>query len=139
MSLCLRVSLRIQSKCGKVRSRKTPNTYTFHAVIVEPFCVSVLVYFNSFCYSSVHAPESWKPLKYRSSRLEVFGVFKFHKTHGKATVSESLFNKVAGFRPASFLKQRSQHFFSIMQSFEEHLFYWVPPDDCFLKQTSPWS
>ena len=100
---------------------------------VEPFCVSVLVYFNSFCYSSVHAPESWKPLKYRSSRLEVFGVFKFHKTHGKATVSESLFNKVAGFRPASFLKQRSQHFFSIMQSFEEHLFYWVPPDDCFLK------
>ena len=27
------VSLRIQSKCGKIRTRKTPNTDTFHAVL----------------------------------------------------------------------------------------------------------
>ena len=27
------VSLHIQSKCGKTRTRKTPNTDTFHAVI----------------------------------------------------------------------------------------------------------
>ena len=26
------VSLRIQSKCGKIRTGKTPNTYAFHAV-----------------------------------------------------------------------------------------------------------
>ena len=26
------VSLRIQSECGKIRTRKTPNTDTFHAV-----------------------------------------------------------------------------------------------------------
>ena len=26
------VNLRIQSKCGKIRTRKTPNTDTFHAV-----------------------------------------------------------------------------------------------------------
>ena len=29
------VSLRIQSKCGKMRTRKTPNTDTFHAVWIE--------------------------------------------------------------------------------------------------------
>ena len=29
------VSLRIQSECGKIRTRKTPNTDTFHAVINE--------------------------------------------------------------------------------------------------------
>ena len=27
------VSLRIQSKCGKIRTRITPNTDTFHAVL----------------------------------------------------------------------------------------------------------
>ena len=27
------VSLRIQSECGKMRTRKTPNTTTFHAVL----------------------------------------------------------------------------------------------------------
>ena len=27
------VSLRIQSECGKTRTRKTPNTGTFHAVV----------------------------------------------------------------------------------------------------------
>ena len=30
-----RVSLRIQSECGKIRTRKTPNTDTFYAVIVK--------------------------------------------------------------------------------------------------------
>ena len=29
------VSLRIQSECGKIRTRKTPNTDTFHAVRVD--------------------------------------------------------------------------------------------------------
>ena len=28
------VSLRIQSKCGKIRTRITPNTYTFYAVVL---------------------------------------------------------------------------------------------------------
>ena len=32
-----RVSLRIQSKCGKIRTRITPNTDTFHAVITLAF------------------------------------------------------------------------------------------------------
>ena len=31
------LSLRIQSKCGKVQTRKTPNPGTFHAVISSPF------------------------------------------------------------------------------------------------------
>ena len=29
------VSFRIQSECGKIRTRKSPNTVTFHAVIVN--------------------------------------------------------------------------------------------------------
>ena len=31
METC-KVNLRIQSECGKIRTRETPNTYTFHAV-----------------------------------------------------------------------------------------------------------
>ena len=30
-----RVTLRIQSECAKIRTRKSPNTVTFHAVIVK--------------------------------------------------------------------------------------------------------
>ena len=36
------VSLRIQSKCGKMRTRITPNTDTFHAVLEEEFIKYVL-------------------------------------------------------------------------------------------------
>ena len=32
------VSLRIQSECGKIRTRKTPNTDTFHAVWCLTYC-----------------------------------------------------------------------------------------------------
>ena len=31
------VSLRIQSKCGKIPTRITPNTDTFHAVIAQDY------------------------------------------------------------------------------------------------------
>ena len=33
-----RIFLRIQYKCGKIQTRKTPNTDTFHAVNVMTFC-----------------------------------------------------------------------------------------------------
>ena len=68
-AVLLRVSLRIQSECGIIRTRKTPNMENFHALIVDPFRANVLVYFNSLCYFSVLAAESWHPLKYRSSCL----------------------------------------------------------------------
>ena len=32
------VSLLIQSECGKIRTRKIPHTYTFHAKIIIQFC-----------------------------------------------------------------------------------------------------
>ena len=32
-----RVSLHIQSECGKMRTRRTPNTDTFHAVSISRF------------------------------------------------------------------------------------------------------
>ena len=38
-----RVSLRLQSECGKMRTRITPNTDTFHAVIV---IVSIIMIMN---------------------------------------------------------------------------------------------
>ena len=31
------VSLRIESKCGKIQTRRTPNTDTFHAVEIKMF------------------------------------------------------------------------------------------------------
>ena len=36
------VSLRIQSECGKIRTRITPNTDTFHAVMVLDFMINYL-------------------------------------------------------------------------------------------------
>ena len=40
-----KVSLRIHSKCGKMRTKRTPNTYTFHAVLISeklPFIADLL-------------------------------------------------------------------------------------------------
>ena len=53
------VSLRIQSECEKIRTRKTTNTYTFHAVAFQFFLVicskySILQYCNN---------KNWKVLK----------------------------------------------------------------------------
>ena len=59
------VSLRIQSKCGKIRTRITPNTDTFYAVM----CNRVKEWLN------IWVPEHW----YRSSRSQMFfkiGIFK---------------------------------------------------------------
>ena len=57
----LSVALRIQSECGKIGTRKTPNTYIFHAV----HFIS-LVYFYT----------SWKHKKQRFS--DVFGLERDH-------------------------------------------------------------
>ena len=42
------VSLRIQSKCGKIWTRKTPNTDTSHAVLVNLFCSHVALHEEIF-------------------------------------------------------------------------------------------
>ena len=44
------VSLRIQSECGKIRTRKFPNTDTFHAVegVIRFFCLKFLEENNSY-------------------------------------------------------------------------------------------
>ena len=42
------VSPRIQSKCGKIQTRKTPNTDTFHAVGAEQFSWLKEFYFSLF-------------------------------------------------------------------------------------------
>ena len=53
-----RVSLRIQSECGKIRTRKTTNTDTFHAVYVleisEYLCIAfyTLIAFQSLISAS---------------------------------------------------------------------------------------
>ena len=39
VSLQYTISLSIQSKCGKIRTRITPNTSTFYAVFEESLCL----------------------------------------------------------------------------------------------------
>ena len=46
------ISLRIQSECGKVRTRITPNTDTFYAVIVKHLCRSFFTKFVN-CFSQL--------------------------------------------------------------------------------------
>ena len=38
-------SIRIQSECGKIRTRKTSNTGTFHVVLLNSYCIQ---YYNQF-------------------------------------------------------------------------------------------
>ena len=42
------VSLRIQSKSGKMQTRITPNTDTFHAVLIKPLEKASIALFQSF-------------------------------------------------------------------------------------------
>ena len=78
---------RIQSKCGKIRARITPNTDTFHAVIT--------------------------PTIDEKQPLEVFCEkrcsHKFRKFNMKTPTLESLFNKVAGLKVCNFIKKRLLH------------------------------
>ena len=45
------VSLHIQSECGKMRTRKTPNTVTFHAVLL---CKFIYLFIYLFIYSFIY-------------------------------------------------------------------------------------
>ena len=50
---CIRTvyeNIRIHSECGKIRTRKTPNMDTFHAV------------FNAFQFSTAHSNDCWKAM-----------------------------------------------------------------------------
>ena len=42
------VSLRIQSECCKIRTRITPNTDTFHALVVHVFVIEMLNFVQGF-------------------------------------------------------------------------------------------
>ena len=42
------VSLRTQSECGKMRTRKTPNMYTFHVVYMYTFSSCLLQHCNIY-------------------------------------------------------------------------------------------
>ena len=101
-----RVSVRIQFECGKISTRKTPKTDTFHAV--KP---------------TQHNPDVWQwfgvqqdfQMFYRILNTSLYGVhrikeaatLKFCKIDRKAPVSESLFHKVAGVRPVTPLKKET--------------------------------
>ena len=55
-------TLRIQSKCGKIRSRKTPDNDTFHAVKKKDFDVKyllvqyIVIYFYIFIFVNFFVP-----------------------------------------------------------------------------------
>ena len=57
----LRIPLRIQSECGKIRSRKTPNTDTFHAVYTICDALGDLVPFVQFKKRKKH---SWRSVTF---------------------------------------------------------------------------
>ena len=121
------VCLRIQSKCGKIRTTKTPNKDTFHAVLpLRVLLKTICFYFIIHIYSCHHSLLIWLDVPifrlwllksvvcYKKKQPpEVFykkGVLKnFAKFTGKY-LSQSLFlNKVAGLRPATLLKKRLWH------------------------------
>ena len=77
------VSLRIQSESGKTRTRKTPNTDTFHAVKLlrfNPFRTTVNFYFNYFQYSKAKFWNQWK----LRTQFKTFSEFKLWHHNNEA-------------------------------------------------------
>ena len=70
-------------------------------------------YFDIFRKKTLRISSGWEVLEVKKQSLG--GVLwkgcseKFHKIHRKTLVLESLFNKVAGLRPATLSKKRLQH------------------------------
>ena len=68
-------SFRIQSKCGKIRTRKTPNTDTFHAVTSKIFdraLTSPLIFrYIIFCKSQNLFNKRFFPGKYVPEKLQI--------------------------------------------------------------------
>ena len=92
------VSLRIQSACGKIRTRKTPYLDTFHTVSGLK-CVHVRLLLPEAAPRGVLLKNSYE---------------KFRIIHRKTYVLESLFNKVAGLQAWNFIIKKHQHRFFLV-------------------------
>ena len=55
------ISLRIQSECGRIQTRKTPNTDTFHAVLMSRFPNEII--FNTFRANTPLFQDFWRILE----------------------------------------------------------------------------
>ena len=54
-----KVSLGIQSECGKIRTRKTPNMDTFHAVIITNICEKIPIPFRFVSFVACIGSSGW--------------------------------------------------------------------------------
>ena len=106
------VSLHIQSECGKMRTRITPNTDTFHAVLDSRILSFLALSFSHF--------------------FDITSLTCCNCSQ-ENTCNRVLLSKVTGFWPATLLKKYSfmSVFLDVLQIFWEQLFLRTPPMACF--------
>ena len=108
--------IRIQSECGKIRTKKTPNTDTFHAVLYARI--------NSFkiwyIFSESHQQRSYGGVLQRN---HIETICQYHR---KTLIVCLFFNKVTGcwcatLLPAALLKRNSSTgvFLGFLRNFSE--------------------
>ena len=85
--------VRIQSKCGKIWTRKTPNTDTFHAVLYIilifyfPIIVFICLYHYYYYYYYYYYYVKIYSKRWKCILLVVFILYKIKFGHGQISVS----------------------------------------------------
>ena len=69
------VSLRIQSEIGKIRTKKTPNTNTFHAVLVSELTITTFKITANFCFFFTYVAD-W--INRKNSKIYVVHLYILH-------------------------------------------------------------
>ena len=69
------VSLRIQSEIGKIRTKKTPNTNTFHAVVVSELTIATFKITTNFCFFFTYVAD-W--INRKNSKIYVVHLYVVH-------------------------------------------------------------
>ena len=107
------VSFRIRSECGKVRTRKTPNTDTFHALYLSNIC-QILKNLSIPNCMNLSKPTA---LNERCTK-------NFAKFTGKYLYRSLFYNKVASLQCTTLLEKRSDTgvFLWILKRFKNTFF-----------------
>ena len=127
------VSLRIQSECGEIRTRKTPNMNTFHTgllsrVIPKAICFYLIIHIYT-CHQSLLI---WLDVAIFGLWLKSVVCYK-KKEPPQVFYKKSVLKNFAKFTGKHLKKRGSSTgvFLWIWRNILEHVFYRTPPGDRF--------
>ena len=131
------VALRIQAECGKIWTRKHPNTYTFYAVLIKKYEVSLLVScilswltisLQDPWFSRFSMPQNmlWKPLNpFYANRIFQYPLKTF-KNHWTSNVKKEYQGVIEGdqWHEMKWVKDFSETFEKCLEKHWTQRFTW---------------